>query len=791
MLRSEPIQLEELQGGHKALDTEINEEYAPKPKGEIRIPLPKKYTAKAISGDSGIIDSVTRMFGVVDRLVTDVRIAQVVESFALGGDGGGVGTLHTELSHDIYLSFLYILGLGSIALLDEHIYRVEQRRKDNEKQNIYKLLFQNPASQHNDEPIPDNVLEIMEQIHLEQIVNNLNYYLNQERIADKALKEKYSAIFIDAKTKKFVFQRHASVTKEPEILKSKVLGSIWEYGVKPFYRAGGFAGFAFWLMWMGATAITGIQMEGIYGMAPWVGVSIPGAFGLMHLGAYYYNAGKYGGFEEARQHAEAVADFDVLLKTLKQREHDREMKYLQKRNNELSAELEKRGLAYKTALKPESKNLMIRTANGVLEQPLIKGAFTVVTDSAATWGGTNSYSWYIKVLIETAYMSIVPAVLSTPLIGTVVGGVILGLSCISGLYNGYNRYKEAKAFKDAPSKALASTVQTVSEKYDLVVIEKGKKILHPVQNKIYLEEINGRIAYTLMTSDKQIIRRCSIDSLSVPQPFDLDNVSNLKKQIIEATVKAGHTAKMPTPIPLEDFEKHYKSRLEYFEKLNAEIQDYKKTTNPKSNHYVTLPGDFDVPEKNSEDQKPKSFLGRCKEKIYDVSIAFRNHPVIDAWDLSLTGIFIGRVAFTTAAPFLLAPLLPIALTGPIGIAAIAGVGLAYLALKWYEKYQIKKEQRAKDLPGMLEGLEKNIEDAELVVNDMRKSKCLIYDDIVRHKASLSQQYKSHRHEASKPKMSFLNQFTGVGSKDLRDAKMDECRTTEAKERKEERLSFAC
>lgn len=740
MLAREATQFEEAQGEYTALDTEISaKSKTAQPKGEIRIPLPKKYSAKAISGDSGIIDSVTRMFCVVDRLVTSVRVSEVFESFATGDSG--VGTIHTGLSNDVILSTLYYIGLGGIALLDEHITRVERRRKDTEKQNIYKLLFKNPALENKDEPIPDDALETMTQMRWEQIVNNMNYYLNQERIADKALKEKYSAIFIDAKTNAFVLQRHASATKEPEILKSKVLGSIWEYGVKPFYRAGGFAGFAFWLMWMAATATTGIQMEGIYGMAPWVAVGVPAGFGLMHLGLYYYNAWKYGGFEKARQHAEAVADFDVLLKTLKQREHDYEMEYLHKRKNELDAEFGKRGLVFTSALKPEGKKLMIQVSN---EKPWAKakGTLTGFTVSAGAWGGANSYSWYIKVLIETAYASVLPAVLSAPLIGTVVGGVTLGLACLSGFYNGYNRYKEAKASKDA-------SLQALSEKYDLVVIPKNSKILHPVQNKIYLQEIDGQIAYTLHTFDNKIVRGCVIEKLKAPQPFDIDNVSNLKKQILEATLKAGHTAK--PSIPLEDFEKHYNSRLEYLEKLKAEMQIYKNTiTNKDSNHYVNIPKTFDTSVKKLEDEKPEgrfdTFMQKClpeatfnsfvkyRTKFYDASIAFRHHPRvrpwIDALDLNLVGIFVGRVIFTSAAPFLLAPLLPVVLTGPIGIAAIAAVGLAFFALKWYENCQLKKEQRAKELPGMLDTLEKNIEDAELTINDMRKSQILINHDVI-------------------------------------------------------------
>src|SRR5580700_5307311 len=128
MLRSEQIPL----GGYRALD---DKEYTPESRGEIRIPLPEKYSAKAISGDSGIIDTLTRMFCLVDTLVTSVRVSEVFEGYATGKSG--VGTIHSKLSSNQAYFGLYCVGLALFALYDEYLYRVEQGRKDKEiDQNI-------------------------------------------------------------------------------------------------------------------------------------------------------------------------------------------------------------------------------------------------------------------------------------------------------------------------------------------------------------------------------------------------------------------------------------------------------------------------------------------------------------------------------------------------------------------------------------------------------------------------------------------------------------------------------
>lgn len=58
--------------------------------------------------------------------------------------------------------------------------------------------------------------------------------------------------------------------------------------------------------------------------------------------------------------------------------------------------------------------------------------------------------------------------------------------------------------------------------------------------KLYLREIGGHIAYTVITPTGEVARDIVIESLSAPQPFTLDALNGLKYQINAVALKAGH-----------------------------------------------------------------------------------------------------------------------------------------------------------------------------------------------------------------------------------------------------------
>lgn len=614
--------------------------------GVIRIPLPKEFSALAVSGDTQFFNSFMDIITPLDRnLTTFARLPGAFETVYTGEFT--VGAVNKGLSENQNAAIAYYVLLAVHALYCNYLSGVAQKKKDQETQNIYKLFEQKKAEEvkaalpggmnlisDEDEAYRKKILEDAMEFSFTKEVESLNNFLTKVRENDKALIDKYDAIYIDPEKRELCFKRkpEADQGKQDGILKS-----IWKHGIKPLYNSGTVAAVAFWLLWISAAATTGMQDLGITGVSTWIGVGVPAGLGLINLGSYYYNAIKYGGFEKARQKAEADADFQVVTKALLLREHERDMEYLNDKENQLLRELEKRGISGESLPRPKYFKSGIHMPDGLGDQPLVKGTFTLVSNSAGYWSGSQSLGWYGKVLLETAFT----ASLVAPFIGEtigVVGGVMLGLACVFGIANGYQRYKEAKALKDEKDTA-----------------EKSDKLV----------------------------------------------------------------------LTLDQFEVIYKQRVAYLEKLKSDMQVYKKAHEREigTAYYIATPRVFDVVKL---EEKPTSFLGKCKAKIIDASMVIRNHPIIDAWDTSLSGIVIGRVLFATAAIFL--PFAPVLLTGPAGVAAILAVGLVYLGMKWYENYQKKKEERIRQMPDKLEELEKTIQKAELVKHDMELSDRLTKGD---------------------------------------------------------------
>lgn len=629
----------------------------------ISIPLPDEFSALAVSSDPQFFNSFMDIITPLDRDLT--VFSRLPGAFGTVYTGKfTVGAVNKGLSENQSAAIAFYVLLAVHALYCNYLSRVAQKKKDNDIQNIYKLFKQ---KKEDDVQIPDGAEKDRQKIiedairnHFIEEVRSLNEYIDRIVEHDTALKDKYDKIYINPTSKALCFKRKVEAQnaeieqrKKDEnffvywgwkrllkgILWASIMVPTWEYFIKPLYNSGVVASVAFWLFWIGAAATTGQQDLMIAGVSPWVGVGVPAGLGLINLGSYYYNAWKYGGFEKARQKAEADADFQVVMKALLLREHERDIARLEDQKKVLAAELKKRKIAIKPILRPTTDDKLpqgVRVPDGVFDQPLVKGTFTLISDSASKWSSSQGLAWYGKVLLETAFTASMVAPFVGETIG-VLGAVMLGLACVFGIASGYTRYREAKGLNDELEKAGKD----------------GKKL-----------------------------------------------------------------------VTLDEFEAYYKKRVEYLDSLKTTMQDYKKAhEGTRTPHYVVIPRVFDIVKKDLE---PTSGWGKCKAKIIDASMYVRNHPVVGALDAGLVGIGIGRILFATAGLFLVAP--PILLTGPAGVAAILAVGLVYIGMKWYEKYQKKKEERIRELPN--EELEENIKKAELVVHDIKMSERLIeYDNI--------------------------------------------------------------
>ncbi len=107
-------------------------------KGVVSIPLPPEYNARAISGDPGIMGPLMDIFLAADRVLTTVRVEEAAETIYTGQSTLGEINLWMNAHSEASLSFYALLAV--YGLYNAHTDHVEQKRKDKEKQNIYKHL---------------------------------------------------------------------------------------------------------------------------------------------------------------------------------------------------------------------------------------------------------------------------------------------------------------------------------------------------------------------------------------------------------------------------------------------------------------------------------------------------------------------------------------------------------------------------------------------------------------------------------------------------------------------------
>lgn len=104
--------------------------------------------------------------------------------------------------------------------------------------------------------------------------------------------------------------------------------------------------------------------------------------------------------------------------------------------------------------------------------------------------------------------------------------------------NGFLEYKVLKDGKFQPGIISPKDLGLdTSSCYNLRLMSKDTK---PEPNKLYLKEIDGKIAYTVITPNGKTVTDIKTE-IKAPIPFDLSNLAFVKDAIFEVTSIAGHT----------------------------------------------------------------------------------------------------------------------------------------------------------------------------------------------------------------------------------------------------------
>lgn len=175
---------------------------------------------------------------------------------------------------------------------------------------------------------------------------------------------------------------------------------------------------------------------------------------------------------------------------------------------------------------------------------------------------------------------------------------------------------------------------------------------------------------------------------------------------------------LSTSETLEQLQAIYDKRSAYLEQLKRELHSYKNF-----NYGIELPPSLELAK---TELAPQTTWQKVKVGAIKVGQKIRNNTWVDAWDWSMTGILTARLVFTLAAVFSVFALVAVA-SNPITFGIVVGIGVTYTLMKWYEKRQIKKEQRIKEMPEKLEEVEKQIELAERTKNSYQMSEKLIIE----------------------------------------------------------------
>lgn len=497
---------------------------------KISVPLPVGLDGLVTAGDKNFFDTFLNIIIPLDRNVTTfARAPGYFEQIYTGKSS--VGIVNRTFSQHKEAAIAYYVLLAVHAGFCQYLNRIEQEEKAAEVQNIYKMFIDKKAEkeklqdqklsekdEHQRQEILRDDIEYRSKKKLEKEIEHLNDYLEEIRHNDKALKEKYTTFEISPDGKALSFQlknkeEEAEIEEREDdegffhyygyrrflkgMVWKKTLVPLWKNFFKPLYDSGTILAVTFWLIWITAAAMTGMQLEGVAGIPNWISLGLPALLATTFLGKYFHNAYKNGGFEKAREKNEAEIDTEsVMRKALLKLEYDKEHDITVEKQAALEAEINKRNERRQRSglslipfpVVPEHKSFYrrnVKDPNGIWDQPLVKGTFTLVTNTGKIWP-TQSKAWYGKVLIETLFV----VSLSLPLVGTTLGAVMFGISAVFAIVNAATRYKEAKKLKTELQEAetLGKPVWTLDyleERYKrrLIYLECLKQKMHAYKEK--------------------------------------------------------------------------------------------------------------------------------------------------------------------------------------------------------------------------------------------------------------------------------------------------------------------
>lgn len=141
----------------------------------------------------------------------------------------------------------------------------------------------------------------------------------------------------------------------------------------------------------------------------------------------------------------------------------------------------------------------------------------------------------------------------------------------------------------------------------------------PAPGNLYLSKKNGCIAYTVVTPTGETVRDIVIESLKAPEPFNIENLKKLEKEILKETSEARHT-----PF-LQSFDEDTRQKAR---ELNTPILTFEGGT-------FTMYGD-----EKGNGQWGYTKITKCHDSLkklpFKEGIAKRSHPLLLSESLKQT-----------------------------------------------------------------------------------------------------------------------------------------------------------
>ncbi|HEX2548781.1 MAG TPA: hypothetical protein VHM20_03065, partial [Gammaproteobacteria bacterium] len=165
----------------------------------------------------------------------------------------------------------------------------------------------------------------------------------------------------------------------------------------------------------------------------------------------------------------------------------------------------------------------------------------------------------------------------------------------------------------------------------------------------------------------------------------------IQSQEIQEKLAANNQMREPAPvIDREEYKKDIELKKKELLGLRDRLFFYEQMGYP-------MPASLNGPDLTLE-YKKETF----GQKLTNFGLGVRNHPLMDAWDWQMTGIFFTRIVIPTVSAALFWSITSVAvlasLSNPVTVALVFALGTVYTIAKWYEKKKQNAEKELIDLP---------------------------------------------------------------------------------------------